>query len=117
MPWDEAGQAVCFLLLNVDNRRPAHDSADNFAYAHQEFAMLFDAISSIVFAFELLLVGSRFDAVPTHRPLQRVVVLLPNPHFVWLIEGCGSYLPEGTVSLRAEQQKVPSLDFSRGGMS
>jgi hypothetical protein len=76
--------------------------------------MPFDVVSPINFGAELLPARSPFDVVLTHRPQKKVVVHLPNPNFVRLIEGSGSCRPDDPVSLGAEQQKVQQAElFSR----
>lgn len=68
--------------------------------------MLFDIIPPIVFAVDLLSVGSPLDAVLTHRPQQKVAVRLPNPHFVRLIEGDGSRPLDQSDVTEADTAKV-----------
>ena len=76
--------------------------------------MLIDAISPIVSAVDLLPIGSSLDAVLTHRTQQKVLVLLPNPHFVRLIEGDGSRLPDESDVSEAAAIKVQQAElFSR----
>ena len=73
--------------------------------------MLFDAISPIVFAADLLPVGSSLDAVLTHRPQQIVLVLLPNPHFVRLIANVVGRLSEGSDFTEAVTTKVQHAEL------
>ena len=76
--------------------------------------MLFNVISPIVSAVELLPVGSSLDAALTHRPRQKVLVLLPHPHFVRLIEGVGSLLPDESDVSEVAATKVQQAElFSR----
>ncbi len=49
--------------------------------------MLFESISSIVFAADSPPVGSPLDAELTRRSAQQVAITFPNPPFVRLIEG------------------------------
>jgi len=67
--------------------------------------MLSDAISPIVFAADLLPVGFSLDAVLTHRPQQKIVILLPNPHFVRLVANAVGRLSEESDLAEAASPK------------
>ena len=76
--------------------------------------MLFDVVSPINFTAELLPVGSHFDVVLTHRPQQKTVVPLPNPHFVRLIANAVGRLSEESVLAESVSTKVqPAELFTR----
>ncbi|MEO6967600.1 MAG: hypothetical protein ABI132_03970 [Rhodanobacteraceae bacterium] len=61
--------------------------------------MLFDTISPVVFATDLLLVESPLDVESTHRSLPKIAVHAPKPHFVRFIEGDGSRPSDNPISL------------------
>ena len=65
--------------------------------------MPFDLVSPVHFGAGLLPGGSPLDVVLTHRPQQKVIVPLPNLHFVRLI---------ATAVGRLHEESVPATAFS-----
>ena len=76
--------------------------------------MPFDVVLPIHFGAELLPGESPLDAVSTHRPQQKVVVPLPNLHFVRLIATAVGRLSEESDFAEAVSPKVQHAElFSR----
>ena len=68
--------------------------------------MLFDVISPIVFAADLLPVGSPFDVELTHRLVQRGTTHSPNSRVVRFIAGALDRLPDNPISLIAKHRNL-----------
>ena len=73
--------------------------------------MLFDVVSPIVSVADLLPAGSTLKAALTHRPQQKIVILLPNPHFVRLVANAVGRLSEESDLTEAAATKVQHAEL------
>ena len=73
--------------------------------------MTFDVVSPISSVTELLPDRSPLDVVLTHRARQKVLVLLPHPHFVRLIANAAGRLSEESDLAEAVSPERSAADI------